>query len=40
MSYQLFITAIQVNDYTGASVLMNGLPEADWFLADIGYDAD
>ena len=24
----------------GAAALMNGLPEADWLLADRGYDAD
>ena len=34
------ITAGQVSDYTGAAALMNGLPEADWLLADRGYDAD
>jgi transposase len=37
---RFFITAGQVSDYTGAAALMNGLPEADWFLADRGYDAD
>ncbi|MEO9515962.1 MAG: IS5 family transposase [Paracoccaceae bacterium] len=36
----LFITAGQVSDYTGAAALMNGLPEAEWLLADRGYDAD
>ena len=36
----MFITAGQVSDYTGAAALMNGLPEADWLLADRGYDAD
>ena len=25
---------------TGAAALMNGLPEAEWLLADRGYDAD
>ena len=35
-----FITAGQVSDYTGAAALMNALPEADWLLADRGYDAD
>jgi hypothetical protein len=34
------ITAGQVSDYTGAAALMNGLPEAEWLLADRGYDAD
>ena len=36
---RLFITAGQVSDYTGAAALMNGLPEAEWLLADRGYDA-
>lgn len=35
-----FITAGQVSDYTGAAALMNGLPKAEWLLADRGYDAD
>lgn len=35
-----FITAGQVSDYAGAAALMNGLPEADWLIADRGYDAD
>ena len=37
---RFFITAGQVSDYTGAGALMNALPEADWLLADRGYDAD
>jgi transposase len=37
---RLFITAGQVSDYTGAAALMIGLPEAEWLLADRGYDAD
>ena len=37
---RFIITAGQVSDYTGAAALMNGLPEADWLLADRGYDAD
>jgi transposase len=37
---RLFITAGQVSNYTGAVDLMNSLPEADWLLADRGYDAD
>jgi len=37
---RLFITAGQVSDYTGTAALMNGLPEAEWLLADRGYDAD
>ena len=35
-----FITAAQVSNYTNAVVSMNALPEADWLLADRGYDAD
>ena len=35
-----FITVGHVSDYTGAAALMNALPEADWLLADRGYDAD
>ncbi|WP_407672227.1 transposase, partial [Paracoccus sediminilitoris] len=30
----------QVSDYTGAAALLDSLPQADWFLADRGYDAD
>ena len=37
---RFFITAGQVSDYTGAAALMNTLPDADWLLADRGYDAD
>ena len=37
---RFFITAGQVSDYTGAAALMNGLPKAEWLLADRGYDAD
>ena len=37
---RFFVTAGQVSDYTGAAALMNGLPEADWLLADRRYDAD
>ena len=37
---RLFMTAGQVSDYSGAAALMNSLPEADWLLADRGYDAD
>ena len=37
---RLFITAGQISDSTGAAALMNGLPEAEWLLADRGYDAD
>jgi transposase len=37
---RFFITAGQVSDYTGAAALMNTWPDADWLLADRGYDAD
>jgi len=34
------ITAGQVSDYTGAALLLDDLPAANWLLADQGYDAD
>jgi len=37
---QFFITAGQVSDYTGAAALLSSLPDAEWLLADRGYDAD
>ncbi len=37
---RFFISAGQVSDYTGARVLMNSLPSADWLLGDRGYYAD
>ena len=37
---RLFLSAGQVSDYTGAAALLDSLPQADWFLADRGYDAD
>lgn len=37
---RLFITEGQISDYTRATALMNGLPEAEMLLADLGYDAD
>ena len=37
---RLFITAGQISDYTGAKALLGSLPEAQWLLADRGYDAD
>ena len=37
---RFFITAGQVSDYTGAMALLNYLPNAQWLLADRGYDAD
>ncbi len=35
-----FITAGQISDYTGAAALLGSLPQAEWLLADRGYDAD
>ena len=29
-----------VSDYTGAAALLSSLPDAQWLLADRGYDAD
>lgn len=37
---RFFLSAGQVNDYTGALALLGSLPKADWLLADRGYDAD
>ena len=37
---RFFITAGQVSDYTRAMALLNDLPDAEWLLADHGYDAD
>jgi len=37
---KFFMTAGQVSDYTGAAALLSSLPEADWLLADRGYNAD
>ncbi|ETX11433.1 transposase IS4 [Roseivivax halodurans JCM 10272] len=37
---RLFVTAGQVSDYMGALALQGGFPNADWLLADRGYDAD
>ena len=34
------MTAGQVSDYTGAAALLGSLPNAEWLLADRGYDAD
>ncbi|GBR50797.1 hypothetical protein GCM10007872_11660 [Gluconobacter sphaericus NBRC 12467] len=36
----LFMTTGQVSNYTGASVLQDSLPAAQWMLGDRGYDAD
>ena len=35
-----FLTAGQISDYTGAAALLEDLPNAQWMLADRGYDAD
>ena len=37
---RFFITAGQVSDFTGVAALMNSLSQAEWLLADRGYDAD
>ncbi len=37
---RFFMTAGQVSDYAGATALLSSLPEAEWLLADRGYDAD
>ena len=34
------MSAGQVSDYTGAAALLEGLPSAEWLLADRGYDAN
>ena len=31
---KFFMTAGQVNDYTGAAALLGSLPDADWMIAD------
>ncbi len=36
----LFVTAGQVSDYTGARALLGSLPKVEWLLGDRGYDAD
>ena len=36
---RFFMSAGQVSDYTGAAALIGSLPDADWLLADRGYDA-
>lgn len=37
---RFLISAGQVSDYTGAAALLGDLPQAEWLLADRGYDAD
>lgn len=37
---RFFMTAGQVSDDAGAAALPGRLPEAEWLLADRGYDAD
>ena len=34
------MSAGQVSDYKGAAAMLSSLPNADWLLADRGYDAD
>jgi transposase len=37
---QFIMTAGQVNDYIGVAALLGSLPNAEWLLADRGYDVD
>lgn len=37
---RMFVTAGSVSDYTGAAAMLSSLPQAEWMLADRGYDAD
>jgi len=37
---QLWLSAGQISDYTGARALLRRLPAARTMLADRGYDAD
>ena len=37
---QLWLSAGQISDYTGARALLGRLPKAETMLADRGYDAD
>ena len=37
---KVFMTAGQVNDYTGAATLLGSLPAVEWMIADRGHDAD
>lgn len=37
---RFFMTAGQASDDTGAAALLSSLPNAEWLLADRGYDAD
>lgn len=39
-SIRFYLSAGQVSDYTGAAALLNSLPQANWLLADRGYDAE
>ena len=36
---RFFMTGGRASDYTGAAALLCSLPEAEWLLADRGYDA-
>ena len=37
---QMYLSAGQTSDYTGAAGLLSALPSAKYLLADRGYDAD
>ncbi|MFC3314883.1 IS5 family transposase [Falsigemmobacter intermedius] len=37
---RFFLSAGQVSDYTGAAAMLSSFPEAEFLLADRGYDAD
>jgi len=37
---RFFITAGQVSNCAGAAALLSSFPDAEWLLADRGYDAD
>ncbi len=37
---RMFVTAGPVSDYIGAAAMLRSQPQAEWMLADQGYDAD
>lgn len=37
---KFFKTAAEVSDHIGAAALLRGMPSAEWFVANRGYDAD
>ena len=39
-SLKFFKTAAEVSDHIGAAALLRGMPSAEWFVANRGYDAD